>query len=59
MDVRLLADQRTVLLEIPDLRPVNQMEIKYNLTFADGKTLRGEIYNTIHRLRPAFVEAAH
>ena len=50
----LLADQRTVFLEIPNLQPVMQMEIQYNLDSADGKSIRGEIYNTINKLGPRF-----
>lgn len=45
-----LEDDRTLFLHIPNLRPVMQMAIKYNLTFADGKNLRGELYPTIHWL---------
>ncbi len=43
-------DDRTVFLEIPDLKPVMQMSIKYDLKTADGKELRGEVVNTIHAL---------
>ena len=47
---RLSKDRRTVLLEIPDLRPCMQMKIGMNLRSADGKPVRHEIYNTIHKL---------
>lgn len=47
---RLLPDGRSVFLEIPKLQPVMQMHIQYNVNAADGKTLRGEIFNTINRL---------
>ncbi|MEO6181631.1 MAG: DUF6797 domain-containing protein [Verrucomicrobiota bacterium] len=50
--VKLLADGRTVFLEIPNLQPVMQMQIQYNVNNADGKTVRGEIFNTINRLGP-------
>ncbi len=53
MDVKsakLLAGGRTVFLEIPNLQPVMQMQIQYNVNAADGKTIRGEIFNTINRL---------
>ncbi|MGB8170503.1 MAG: hypothetical protein WCF18_23570, partial [Chthoniobacteraceae bacterium] len=43
-------DDRTVFLEIPGLKPVMQMSIKYDLKTADGKELRGEVVNTIHAL---------
>jgi len=45
-------DDRTVFLEIPDLKPVMQMSIKYDLISAERKELRGEVVNTIHALAP-------
>ena len=48
---KLSADARAVFLEIPNLRPVMQMEVKYNLDAADGKKLRGVMYTTIHARR--------
>jgi hypothetical protein len=50
---RLLEDGQTVFLEIPALRPVMQMEIKYNLSEADGKPLRGQLWLTLHQLDAA------
>ena len=47
---RLLRDGRTVFLEIPDLKPVDQMKIKFNLKSANGTAFTEEIYSTIHRL---------
>jgi hypothetical protein len=47
---RLLPDGKTVFLEIPGLRPVMQMEIKYSLNAADGKSLRNQLWLTLHRL---------
>jgi hypothetical protein len=41
-------DDRSVFLEIPELKPVMQMSIKYSLKNADGAELRGEVVNTIH-----------
>ena len=43
-------DDRTVFLEIPGLKPVMQMSIKYDLKTASGAELRGEVVNTIHAL---------
>ncbi|MGV3532716.1 MAG: hypothetical protein ACO1QR_10135 [Chthoniobacteraceae bacterium] len=43
-------DDRTVFLEIPGLKPVMQMSIRYNLKTAEGADLKGEIVNTIHAL---------
>ncbi len=43
-------DDRTVFLEIPGLKPVMQMAIKYDLKTSDGQDLRGEVVSTIHAL---------
>lgn len=40
-----------VFLKIPEIRPVMQMEIRYNLDSSAGDRVRGRIYQTIHRLR--------
>ena len=47
---RLMTDGTTVFLEIPGLRPVMQMEIKYNLNAADGKPLRSQFWLTVNRV---------
>jgi glucose/arabinose dehydrogenase len=51
---RLLADGKTVFLEIPELRPVMQFEVKYSLNSADGQPMRSTIWGTINRMRPTF-----
>ncbi|MCC7376246.1 MAG: hypothetical protein IT581_16425 [Verrucomicrobiales bacterium] len=43
-------DQRTVILEVPDLRPVMQFGLKFNLDAADGTSAAGELYGTIHQV---------
>jgi hypothetical protein len=43
-------DDRTVFLEIPNLQPVMQMSIKYQIKTAEGRELKGEVVNTIHGL---------
>ena len=48
--VRIGTDDRTVFLEIPGLKPVMQMAIKYHLKSADGVDISGEVVNTIHAL---------
>jgi hypothetical protein len=53
---RLASDRKTVFLEIPDIQPVMQMEIQYNLQAEDGKNIQQEIYDTIHELAPAVAE---
>ncbi len=44
------ADRRSVFLEIPDLRPAMQMQLKYDIKSVDGVELRGQVINTIHAL---------
>jgi hypothetical protein len=44
------ADRRSVFLEVADLRPAMQMQLKYELKSADGAELRGQVTNTIHAL---------
>jgi len=46
----LLSDGRTVVLEIPGLRPVMQMELKYSLNAGDGKPLRSQLWLTLNKL---------
>ena len=47
---RLMPDGKTVFLEIPGLRPVMQMEIKYNLNTAGAKTFRSQLWLTLNKL---------
>lgn len=46
--VEVSADGRSVFLRIPELKPVMQMSLNYDLATADGKALNGTVYNTIH-----------
>ena len=43
-------DAKSVFLEIPEIKPVMQMSIKFGLKTADGADLRSEVINTIHAL---------
>jgi type 1 glutamine amidotransferase/glucose/arabinose dehydrogenase len=43
-------DGRSVVLEMPALRPVMQLRLRYSLRAADGGPVKGEIDSTIHRL---------
>ncbi|HEV8606224.1 MAG TPA: DUF6797 domain-containing protein [Tepidisphaeraceae bacterium] len=43
-------DGRELFLEIPDIRPANQMKITMKLKTPEGKPLNTEISNTIHNL---------
>jgi putative heme-binding domain-containing protein len=46
----LLADGKTVRIEIAGLAPTWGMEIRYRLQGTDGRAILGEIHNTIHAL---------
>ena len=48
--VKLLPDKKTIFLEIPEIRPVNQYKLKVKITAADGSPISQDIYGTIHRL---------
>ena len=50
---RLLPDGKTVFLEIPELRPVMQMEVKYSLHSAEGKPVRSQLWLTLNKLDAA------
>jgi hypothetical protein len=43
-------DGRTVTLQLPDLQPVMQMMIQYNLKAADGAEVEQELYATINEV---------
>lgn len=49
---KLSADGFEIFLEIPALRPVMQLEVRYSLKTADGKNVRSELHGTINRLGP-------
>ncbi|HUE97358.1 MAG TPA: hypothetical protein VMN39_11905, partial [Longimicrobiaceae bacterium] len=46
--VQLGEDGRTVFLELPDMRPVMSMAIRYDLRARDGTEMKHAIHNTIH-----------
>ena len=46
----LSGDGRTVVLEIPNLRPTRCMEVTYDLQTQNGESAQGVIHNTIHQL---------
>lgn len=47
----LQSDGKTISLTIPDIKPTWGMEISYSIKTISGKSLRGKIHNTIHRLK--------
>ena len=48
--VKLLPDKRSVLLEIPDLKPAMQSRIRYKLKAADGTVFSHEVFHSIHKV---------
>ena len=44
----LLPDGKTVFLEMPDLRPVMQMQVDYNLNSANGMTARSRFWLSLN-----------
>lgn len=50
-DAKLSADGKTLRLIIPDLKPVMQFKLKYDLESVAGETMRGEAYGTIHEIK--------
>jgi hypothetical protein len=47
-----LAADKTVLLTVPALEPVMQIELSFKLTTAAGAPCSGVVYHTIHQLPP-------
>ncbi|MCH7766155.1 MAG: hypothetical protein IH916_06320 [Acidobacteria bacterium] len=56
LGVRLSPDGKTLALTIPDIQPVRQMSIRYQLNGANGKEVDGELLCTIHGLAPSINE---
>ncbi|HEY0550458.1 MAG TPA: DUF6797 domain-containing protein [Verrucomicrobiae bacterium] len=48
--VKLSADKKTALLEIPTIQPVMQMRIAANIKAADGSPVKQEVWNSIWKL---------
>ena len=48
---RLGSDGQTVHLDIPAIAPTWGMEIRYDLKSAAGKSVQGNIHNTVHKLK--------
>jgi len=48
--VKLSADAKTVFLEVPGLKPVDQVRIKMNLKAADGADIPKEVVHTINAI---------
>jgi hypothetical protein len=46
----LQADGKTVFLKLPDIKPVMQMRVKFDIDAADGEKVKSELHSSIHRL---------
>ncbi len=56
--IKLLADRRSVFIEIPHLHPVMQFHLYMRLQTASGNTITPDVYYSIFKQRPAFTEFA-
>ena len=54
----LSADGRSVLLVVPEMRPVMQMQLDYDLRSAAGVALKNSLYLTVHSVDPLDLHAA-
>lgn len=53
-----LLDDRTVFLEIKDMRPVNQLTVDFQIRAADKTTIRNSIYYTLHEIPKAKIDSS-
>jgi hypothetical protein len=51
--VKLQPDGKTVVFEVPDIKPVMQVKISYKIKAADGSPVSSDIHGTIHNLGAA------
>ncbi|MFB6272941.1 MAG: ThuA domain-containing protein [Salinibacter sp.] len=54
--VHLSDDRQSVLLVVPDMKPVMQLRLGYSVTTADGTPLNGPVYLTLNEARPLDLE---
>jgi hypothetical protein len=50
--VRLSGNDKTLFLKVKNMKPADQIKVRYNLQTAEGSRLTQEIYGTLHRLKP-------
>jgi hypothetical protein len=53
--VKLGSDNKTIFIELAEVKPVMQMKIRINIKAADGTPIEQEIYNTINAVPAAAV----
>jgi hypothetical protein len=49
-----LPDGKSVFIETAELKPVMQIELRYNLPFTSGASAAGPIYLTLNKLDARF-----
>jgi hypothetical protein len=49
-----LPDGKSVFIETAELKPVMQMELRYNLPFTNGASAAGPLYLTLNKLDAPF-----
>ncbi|HEX7981155.1 MAG TPA: c-type cytochrome, partial [Gemmatimonadaceae bacterium] len=55
---RLSADRRSVLLIVPQMQPVEQMQLDYDLKSASGAPMKSSVYLTVQSVDPLDLRAA-
>ncbi|MEO6526475.1 MAG: cytochrome c [Gemmatimonadaceae bacterium] len=58
LDAHLSADGRTLLLVVPQMRPVMQMQLDYDLRSRQGTPLKNSLYLTVHSVDSLNLDAA-
>jgi hypothetical protein len=51
---KVLPDGKSIFIETAELKPVMQMELRYNLPFANGASAAGPLYLTLNKLDAPF-----
>jgi hypothetical protein len=51
---KVLPDGKSIFIETGELKPVMQMELRYNLPFTSGSSAAGPLYLTLNKLAEAF-----
>ena len=51
---KVLPDGKSVFIETAELKPVMQMELRYNLPFTSGSSAAGPLYLTLNKLDAPF-----
>lgn len=54
----LSTDRKSVFIQLPDLQPVMQLEIRHDFKLASGAEAKSAVYFTVHQPRPLEVKAA-